>query len=203
MRINKFFTIFDMVLIAMLTAVSIAFKAALQMLVKPAISALGVLHAGAVLGGFYMLWLPLAICMTGKRGGALLLCVLQALLLLITSLPGSHGIWNLVVYILPGVIAEAVYLYKPKAGYGIWHFIAAVMLANFVGVFLTTGLYYRGLSSVALSIVFLLTILSGIIGGVTGNYIMAFINKTKILEKQKEKKPTAPKYLKDYDDNEK
>jgi hypothetical protein len=195
----RFLTLFDMILIAMLVAVSIAFKTALQVLVKPLISSLGVVHAGAVLGGFYMLWLPLAILMTNKRGAALFLSALQALLLFAFGLPGSHGIWNIPVYILPGVAVELVYLIKPNKGYNIWHFIIAVISANIVGV-ITTNRMYQGYTGLALIVTLLITLLSGIIGGVIGDYVIRFVRKINVLERRT-RVPSASKYLEDYDES--
>jgi len=179
--------------------VSIAFKTVLQMFAKPLLAMLNI-YAGAVLGGFYMLWLPLCIMMTGKRGSALFFCLLQALLLFATGLPGSHGIWNFAVYLLPGVAVELVYLYRPRKGYGIWHFLLGVVSANIIGVFLTTGIYIPGITPIFIAVTVLLAVLSGIVGGVVGDYVIRYIGKINILNIKK-RKQSAPKYLKDYNVN--
>ncbi|MGI6137165.1 MAG: hypothetical protein ACOYEE_05105, partial [Christensenellales bacterium] len=60
----KAFSIFDLVLLAMLTAASIGFKVVAGNLVRMITGPLGI-PGGALAGGLYMLWLPLSIVLVG------------------------------------------------------------------------------------------------------------------------------------------
>ncbi|MFA6866369.1 MAG: ECF transporter S component [Clostridia bacterium] len=180
------FSIYDLILIAMLAALSIAFKAIVGTLIRMITGPLGV-PGGALAGGFYMLWLTLAIALTNKRGSALFIAIIQIIVLLTTGLPGSHGVWTIITYFLPAVAVELVFLHKPKEGYNILQFIIGTILANIVGTIGSNLLFYR-LSAWAFLFVLLAASLSGALGGVLGYLIVKQIEKTGLIKGKKLKK---------------
>ena len=87
--IFKSYAVYDLILIAMLCALSIAIKTIAGALVRMITGSLGI-PGGALAGGFYMMWLPLAIALTGRRGAALIVAAVQTIVM-ITARPAAMG----------------------------------------------------------------------------------------------------------------
>lgn len=148
----------------MLTAVSVAFKAVVGVLVRMITGPLGV-PGGALAGGFYMLWLPLAVLLTGKRGSAFVIAAVQTVIMITTGMPGSHGVWTVLTYMLPAIFVELTFIYRPKKGYTVLHCVIATILSNAAGTFGLNLLIFR-MSALPLLFTILAAALSGAIGGV-------------------------------------
>ncbi len=181
----KFFSIFDLVLIAMLTALSIAFKTVVGILIRLITSSVGI-PGGALAGGFYMLWLPLAILLTQKRGSAFILAAVQIIIMVATGAPGSHGVWTIVTYFMPAIFVEIIYLYRPKKGYNILHFLFATILANLAGTYGSNLLFFK-LSWQPLLFTLIAAAFSGALGAVIGYFAFKGIEKTGVLKKARSK----------------
>jgi ABC-type thiamin/hydroxymethylpyrimidine transport system permease subunit len=63
---------------------------------------------GSLAGGFYMMWMVLAMVIVQKPGTAILFGIVQALSVFVLGWFGSHGAFTLVTYTLPGVVAEGL-----------------------------------------------------------------------------------------------
>ncbi|MCL2630030.1 MAG: ECF transporter S component [Firmicutes bacterium] len=113
-RFLQAFSAYDLILIAMLTALAVAFKVVVKMLIGLIATPLGI-PGGALAGGFYMLWIPLTVAIVGKRGSAFLMTFVQCLVIIITAMPGSHGIWTFATYLPPAILAEVVMLRRTQA----------------------------------------------------------------------------------------
>lgn len=161
--ILKYFALQDLILIAMLTALSIAIKVIAGTLIRMVTGPLGI-PGGALAGGFYMLWLPLAIVLVQRRGAALVVAALQTLIMITTGAPGNHGVWTLLTYILPALPVEAVFFLRKK-GYNMLHFLLACCLANITGTFLSSWLLFR-ISLYPLLFTLLAAAFSGAGGGI-------------------------------------
>ena len=179
----KAFSIFDLVLLAMLTAASVGFKVVAGNLVRMITGPLGI-PGGALAGGLYMLWLPLSIVLVGKRGSALLISAVQTIVMVTTGAPGSHGVWTALTYMVPALFVELVFLYRPRDGYNILHFMLSTILANMAGTFGSNLLFFR-LSIYPLLFTLLAASLSGALGGVVAYLVYAAIVKTGILSRVK------------------
>ena len=109
------FTLVDHMITAVLAAAGIAIKTVIvplaQMITGPLL-----IPGGVVAGGFYMLFLVLASALTGKRGAALLVSLLQAVLVTITGALGSHGAASLFTYSVAGLAVEPWLLYLRSPG---------------------------------------------------------------------------------------
>lgn len=182
----KSFSVFDLVLLAMLAGLSVAFKTVVGILVRMITGPLGI-PGGALAGGFYMLWLPLAITLTGMRGSALLIAAVQTVVMVTTGAPGSHGVWTVLTYMLPAVLVELVYVYRPKNGYNILHYILSTILANMAGTFGSNLLFFR-MSLYPLLFTLLAAAVSGSLGGVLAYLIYKGVEKSGVLKKLKKKK---------------
>jgi energy-coupling factor transport system substrate-specific component len=192
----KAFGVFDLILLSMLTALSIAFKTVVGILVRLITGPLGI-PGGALAGGLYMLWLPLAIALTGKRGSALVVAAVQTVIMITTGAPGSHGVWTILTYMPPAVLAELVFIYRPKNYYNIVQYIAATVLANLIGTFGINLIIFR-MSLIPLLFTLLAASFSGSVGGLVAYFTYNIVNNTGVLdkfgktEKQAVKQPIEP-----------
>jgi hypothetical protein len=100
--------LFHLILIAVIAALGIAVKP----IVVPLAQAITgpFLPGGAAAGGIYMLFLVLAVSLTGMRGAGTLCGLCQALLVLAMGIAGSHGAMSLLTYTLPGLAVDLVFL---------------------------------------------------------------------------------------------
>lgn len=175
------YTVFDLIMIAMLSALSIAVKAIAGILVRLITGPLGI-PGGALAGGFYMLWLPISIAIVRKRGAAFLVSLVQTLVLLVTSAPGSHGVWSFLTYLIPAIFVELVFLIDYKKPYTLLHFVAATLLSNILGTYGSNLLFFR-LSVYPLLFTLVCAGFSGAVGGAIGYYTFKKVEKSNILPK--------------------
>lgn len=163
----------------MLSAITIAFKVIAGVLVRLITGPMGI-PGGALAGGFYMLWMPLGVALINKRGTALLIALVQAIVLLITGLPGSHGFMSFVTYSVPALAVELIMLIK-RNEYNILHFILSVIVANIIGTFGSNLLFFR-ISWLPLVFTLVAAAMSGAFGGVVGYFTYTNIKKTSIMK---------------------
>ncbi len=158
------FSVFNIIIIAMCAGLGIALKPVLVPLVHIITGPLFI-PGGAVAGGFYMLFIVVAAGLVGKRWTATLTCAVQAVLVLITGVIGSHGIMSLVTYILPGVMVDLLLIaIRHRACCALCCFLAG-MAANLTGSFLSNAVFFR-LPFVPLMLTLFAGALSGGLGGV-------------------------------------
>lgn len=158
------FSVYDLVIIAMMAALGIAIKPVIVPLAH-ILTGMIFVPGGAAAGGLYMMWLVLAFGLTGKRGAATLTAFIQALLIMSTGITGSHGVLSLVTYTFPGVMADlGLLLIRHRACCLPCAFLAG-LLANVTGTFLTNFVYFR-LPLIPLVLSVSTAALSGGIGGI-------------------------------------
>jgi hypothetical protein len=170
------FTVFDLIIIALIAAVSIA--------IKPFVALLGgvITHSfipiGAVSGIIYMFWLILPSYFTKKRGTAILTGTVQACLALVFGMMGNRGLLNVPVYILPCIILEVVMLTsKSYISTRLSGFIAGGT-ANLTGAFIV-GILFLQLTFIPLIISLVLAFISGGIGGVIAGKLFSIVENFK------------------------
>jgi len=158
------FSVFNIIVIAMCAGLGIAVKPVIVPLVHIITGPLFI-PGGAVAGGFYMLFIVIAAGLVGKRGTATLTCAVQAVLVLITGVIGSHGIMSLVTYIIPGLLVDflLIVLRRHYACCAFCCFLSG-MAANLAGTFLSNAVFFR-LPFVPLMLTLLAALLSGGLGG--------------------------------------
>jgi len=96
----------DLILIAAMAALGIAVKVVVTPLIH-VVSAPLLIPGGALAGGLYMMWLLVAVGLTGKRGSATLVGLVQAILVILVGGGSSHGLLSLISYTLPGLAVDA------------------------------------------------------------------------------------------------
>ncbi len=164
-KVLRRFSTFDLLIIALLSACGIATKPFVRMLAQ--ILAGTLIPAGAVAGVFYMLWIVLACSITRKRGTAILVGIVQAVLVVIFDMLGNKGLGNLLIYIMPGITLELVMFIFPKYVSSVFSGLVAGLTANVTGAFLM-GVVFMHLPLIPLGISLGLAAISGGVGGVIG-----------------------------------
>lgn len=136
------FSLFDLIIIAMISALGIAIKPVIVPLAHIVTGPL-LIPSGVVAGGFYMMWLVLGAGLTGKRGTATLIGFTQALLVMSTGIMGSHGMMSVSIYTIPGVLADlGLLVIRHKVCCMPCAFLAG-MLANIGGSLMVNFVYFR------------------------------------------------------------
>lgn len=148
---------------ALCAALGIAVKPVLTPLVHIATGPL-MIPGGAMAGGFYMLFIIVPVGLTKRLGASTLTCLVQALLVMVTGVPGSHGVLSLVTYGLPGVAVDIISLSAVKKGLNAFTCLFAGLAANVTGSFLSNLVFFR-LPFVPLMLMLFTAALSGSFGG--------------------------------------
>lgn len=162
---KPYFKLADYLFIAMMAAMGIAVKVIVTPLAQLLTGPLFI-PGGVAAGGFYMLFLVLAISITRKKGTALLVALVQAVLVMITGMLGSHGAASLLTYTLPGLAVEAVWLLLGRGrgkGGPVCCFVAGIC-ANIAGSYSVNLLIFR-LPAIPLLLSLAVAALFGGLGG--------------------------------------
>lgn len=184
-KILNRFSLFDLIIIAMMAALGIAIKPVVVPLAHIITGPLFI-PSGAVAGGFYMMWLVLGFGLTGKRGTATLVALVQALVVTGTGMVGSHGAMSLFTYTVPGVMADlGLLLIGHRVCCNPCAFLAG-MLANMGGTIMVNLVYFR-LPLIPLVLALSVAALSGGLGG-----ILAFQIRQQLLRFQTGALPGSP-----------
>jgi ABC-type thiamin/hydroxymethylpyrimidine transport system permease subunit len=162
-RFLSSYSVFNIVIIAVCAGLGIAVKPVLVPLVHIITGPLFI-PGGAVAGGFYMLFIVLAAGLVRKPGAAVLTCAVQAILVIITGVIGSHGIMSLATYILPGAAVDLFLLTLRKKEMGALVIFISGLIANLTGSFLSNVVFFR-LPIVPLMLTLFSASLSGGLGG--------------------------------------
>jgi hypothetical protein len=168
----------DLILIALLAAIGLAIKPLVKTLIHFVSTPLGI-PGGTLAGGFYMMWLTLAIAIVRRFGAAFLTGLIQGLAVLITGWFGSHGAISILTYAFPGLVIDLLALlyrrYDKLDGQVVY-----CLLANLTGTWLV-GLIIMRLPKAPFALALLLSVISGIIGGLLSYTIYQDLKKFKLL----------------------
>lgn len=175
----KRFSMFDLVVIALTSALGIAIKPIIVPLVHIITGPLYI-PGGAAAGGFYMLWIVLGIGITRKIGTGTLIGFIQALLVIITGAYGTHGAISIITYTIPGLLVDiGVIILRHKflnpAG-----FFTLGILANISGTFLSSLVFFR-LPLIPMLLSLSVASLSGGLGGLIAYKIVKELSKINII----------------------
>lgn len=169
------FSVFDFIVIAMISALGIASKPLIVPL-SHIITGPLLIPGGVVAGGFYMLWIVLGAGLVGKPGAAALIGLVQALLVFGTGVFGSHGAMTLLSYTLPGLAVDLIlYLIKHRVCCLPCAFLAG-LVANVSGSSMVNIIYFR-LPFVPLTLALAVSALSGGLGGIIAYKVIQVVDK--------------------------
>ncbi|WP_352419107.1 ECF transporter S component [Proteiniborus sp.] len=173
------FSMFDLVIIALTSALGIAIKPIIVPLIHIITGPLFI-PGGAAAGGFYMLWLVLGIGITGKIGTGTLIGFIQALLVIITGAYGTHGAISIITYTLPGVMVDVGAKLARERFFSTTVFFILGLIANVSGTFLSSLAFFR-LPLIPLLLSLSAASLSGGLGGLIAYKIAKELRKTNII----------------------
>lgn len=174
------YTIFDLLIIAIMAALGIAVKP----IVVPLAHLIGaplMIPSGAIAGGLYMMWIVIAFGITGKYGTATLVALVQALLVLFTGVVGSHGVISLLSYTLPGIAVDIVLLLIGHRVCCLPCAFIAGAVANMAGTIAVNFVFFK-LPIFFLVMITAMSLLSGGIGGIISWQLLKVLRKYKIVK---------------------
>jgi len=180
-NIKKFFikfTVFDLVLIALVAALGIATKPVIVPLVHIITGPLFI-PGGAVAGGFYMMWIVVGAGITTKRGTASLIALVQAIMVIAIRVFGTHGIMSLITYLIPGLAVELFLIISRQKCRNIVSCFFAGMVANIAGTVMTNLVFFK-LPWVPLLLTIAAAALSGGLGGLLAHSLIKGFSKVNI-----------------------
>jgi hypothetical protein len=157
------FSIFHLIVIALLAAMGIAVKTVIAPLVHLLTGPLYI-PGGVVAGGIYMLFLVLAVSLTGKRGAALFCGFCQGIMVLIIGAAGSHGALSVVSYSLTGLAVDLIMLILRHKGCCLLCCFFGGMAANLTGTMIVNAAFFD-MPAIPLALSLVAAALSGGCGG--------------------------------------
>jgi hypothetical protein len=180
----KRFSVFDLIIIAVMAAVGIAIKPIVSSLAH-IVSAPLMIPGGALAGGLYMIWLVIAAGITGKYGAATLAGLVQAVIMILTGAPGSHGIMSVFSYGTPGLAADILLfllIFVCRREFDAVASFFAGMISNLMGTFSVNVIFFH-LPPLFLALTLLVSAVSGGIGGIIAWQIIKVIRKYKMVRR--------------------
>lgn len=179
-RKTRLFSMKDLTLIAVMAALGIAVKPIIVPLAHLVSTPL-LIPGGALAGGLYMMWMVVAMGLTGKRMTATLVGLIQALLAMFTGVTGSHGALSLLSYTLPGLMMDlALFILRKKVDSLPTAFIAG-LVANVTGT-AVVNLIFFSLPIVPLLLSLSVSAFSGALGGVLSWQLLKALRRYGILK---------------------
>lgn len=180
--VKRFFarySLFHLMAIAMMAALGIAVKSVIVPLVHLVTGPLFI-PGGVVAGGIYMMFLVLAISLTGMRGAGFLCGLCQGFIVLIVGVSGSHGALSLISYSLTGLSADIVMLALRHRGCCSFCCFFGGMAANLTGTLIVNSAFFS-MPAVPLALSLTAGALSGGLGGILAFAIAKRLKKMKIV----------------------
>ena len=172
------FTVFDLVIIGIISALGVATKPIIVPLVHIITGPLFI-PGGAIAGGFYMLWIAIGIGYVKKFGTGILIGIVQGILVIVTGTMGTHGIMSMISYTLPGLATDLVFSLSKDKKYNIFHYVFGCMAANVTGTLISNILFFR-LPWITLILLLSTAALSGALGGLIALSLIKSIEKLNI-----------------------
>lgn len=174
------FSVFNLIIIAVVSALGIATKTIVVPLVHIITGPLFI-PGGAIAGGFYMFWIVLGAGIVKKTGTGTLIGIVQGILVIATGTMGSHGIMSIISYTLPGIVVDIVFLFSKNRKYNSLHYVFGCMAANVTGTLISNILFFR-LPFASVILILSAAALSGTVGGLIAFSISLSLEKMNILE---------------------
>jgi ABC-type thiamin/hydroxymethylpyrimidine transport system permease subunit len=172
------FSMFDLVLLALLACLGIATKPIVVPLAQIITGPLYI-PGGVIAGGFYMMWLVMGAGLVRRSGAATLIAAVQAIMIISLGIFGTHGIMSLFTYLLPGIAVDLVMLVSRHRGCCIGCCFAGGVAANISGTFLVNIVFFR-LPLIPLVLSLASASLSGGLGGIIAYNVIKKVEKSSL-----------------------
>ncbi len=174
------FSLFNLMLIALLAALGIAVKSVIVPLVHLVTGPLYI-PGGVVAGGIYMLFLVLAAALTRAAFAGALCGLVQGLIVLVLGMGGSHGALSIVSYTLTGLAVDLVMLILRRDMGGLLSCFFAGMAANLSGTLVVNAAFFE-MPPVPLVLSLAAGALSGGFGGLIAHSLANQLRKLKVIK---------------------
>ncbi|HHX54062.1 MAG TPA: hypothetical protein GX704_04050 [Clostridiales bacterium] len=178
-RKKPYFRLSDYIIIAMMASIGIAVKTIIVPLAQIITGPLFI-PGGVLAGGFYMMFLVLGEAITNKRGAALLVSLVQAVLVTITGTLGSHGAASLLTYTISGLAVELWFVLSRHRGCCAFCCFIGGMVANMAESF-AVNLAIFNLPLIPMLLSLCVAALSGGFGGLVASAVACNIRRMGIL----------------------
>ncbi|MEG0829429.1 MAG: ECF transporter S component [Anaerovoracaceae bacterium] len=185
---NKFlqrFSVYDLVIIAIMAALGIAVKPIVVPLAH-LISGPLMMPSGAFAGGLYMMWLVIAYGIVKKPGTPTLTALIQALLVFLTGIVGSHGIMTFFTYLIPGISIDLVLLLIGHRVCCRGCAVVSGVVANVAGTVCVNLVFFQA-PDIYLILIMSVAALSGTVGGLLAWQLLRVMEKYKLIAKFQKK----------------
>ena len=179
-KLTSRFTVYELMIIALLSAMGIAVKSVITPLVHILTGPLFI-PGGVVAGGIYMLFLVLAVSLTGKRGAALFCGFCQGIMVLIIGAGGSHGALSVVSYSLTGLSVDLIMLLIRHKGCCLLCCFFGGMAANLTGTLIVNAAFFE-MPAIPLALCLAAAALSGGFGGALAWALTKQLRKLKVVK---------------------
>ena len=176
--LNKF-TLFNLITIALMAALGVAVKSVIVPLVHIITGPLYI-PGGVVAGGIYMMFLMLAVSITGIRGAASLCGLCQGVMVLVFGVAGSHGVLSIFTYTVTGVAVDLLMTLIRHKGCCVFCCFLGGMAANVTGTLLVNMAFFS-LPFVPLVLSLAAGALSGGFGGILAWLITSRLQKLRVI----------------------
>jgi len=181
--IKKFtdrFSLFELMLIALLAAMGIAVKSVITPLIHVFTGPLYI-PGGVVAGGVYMLFVVMAVSLTGKRGSALLCGFYQGVMMLIIGAGGFHGALSVISYSVTGLSVDIIMLILRHRGCCLLCCFFGGMAANLTGTLIVNAVFF-GMPSIPFAFSLVAAALSGGFGGILAWLVTKQLKKLRVIK---------------------
>lgn len=168
----------DLLTISALAALGLAMKPILTPLVH-LVSVPLMIPGGSLAGGFYMLWLALAVALVKPSGAATLVGLIQGVVMM-TGFFGSHGLLSLISYPLPGVAIDLLALVFRQRRILLAQTVFCTA-ANLTGTGLVVLLVMR-LTWLPAILALTMALISGILGGFIARWLIVQLERYRLVE---------------------
>jgi len=195
---TKKFTLYELLLIAGLSAIGLAIKPIINPFIHLISSGLRI-PGGSLTGGFLMIWPAFTRIYIDKPGSALIFGLTQGMVVIMLGFFGSHGIFSLVTYTMPCLVIEILALLlgipnffcslpavrrEPRGKMETKRKSLLVICTYCVGANVTgsllVALMIMQLPLIMLSITTISAIISGLMGGYCGWLVMEKLAKYRV-----------------------
>lgn len=174
-KLFRKFSVYDLVIMAIMAAIGIAIKPVVVPLAHIVAGPL-MIPSGAFAGGLYMMWLVIGYGIVKKPGTATTIAIVQAIIVMITGVVGSHGVMSLFTYTLPGVAMDLALLLTGHRVCCRGCSVMAGAVANATGTACVNVVFFQA-PGVYLILILSVALLSGGIGGLAAWELLKVMNK--------------------------
>jgi hypothetical protein len=178
-RILSRFSLFNLMTIALMAALGIAIKTVIVPFVHIFTGSLFI-PGGVAAGGIYMMFLVLAVSLTGIRGAAALCGLCQGIMVLIIGTAGSHGVLSIISYTVTGLAVDMLMMLIRHRGCCMPCCFFGGMAANLAGTLIVNAAFFS-LPLIPLLLSMAVGALSGGLGGFLAWMITSQMQKYSVI----------------------